>query len=358
MLDIEHIASQVRYNCNISDARYWGFYSPCELLLRLRDLYKIEKGLKPWEEVKHKEIGAWIEKREKLWRELEDHQFRDIEIKGKKYKPFNTKDINAVLLKEGFFYGAGYGNLLKPTFFLAEFSEKTRISRYNIYISGREIVRDLSTSPSMLQGNTIIVRYDAMKFFLWGKFEEMRSRRYSSALSNAFSEYGIPCDRAAELSPKELERYFTEITREELMTYIHHELGEASQRRVFGSWWKGLLLKLPYSRAELLVRGLKDILSDTCDRGTLAYIIKNKKAGSLSFYVALLKGVRRIIFPDILKAYDEFIKRRDWFVIEEARIEGYRRVRGYVKILKEIVDRGEISPKVIEDELMSRIEIS
>ncbi len=65
-LDINSIASQVKHNCNISDAKYWGFYSPCGLLLRLRDLYKIEKGLKPWGKVEPDEIGDWIGKREKL----------------------------------------------------------------------------------------------------------------------------------------------------------------------------------------------------------------------------------------------------------------------------------------------------
>jgi hypothetical protein len=46
MLDIETLASQVKFNCNISDAKYWGYYSPCGLLLRLRDLYTTEKEIK------------------------------------------------------------------------------------------------------------------------------------------------------------------------------------------------------------------------------------------------------------------------------------------------------------------------
>jgi hypothetical protein len=66
MLNIASITSQVKHNCNISDAKHWGNYSPCGLLLRMRDLYKIENGLKPWEEISHKTIGAWIDERERL----------------------------------------------------------------------------------------------------------------------------------------------------------------------------------------------------------------------------------------------------------------------------------------------------
>jgi len=48
MTDIQSLACQIKHNCNISDARYWGMYSLCGLLLRLRELYKVEKGIRPW----------------------------------------------------------------------------------------------------------------------------------------------------------------------------------------------------------------------------------------------------------------------------------------------------------------------
>lgn len=355
MLDVHSIASQVKHNCNISDAIYWGLYSPCSLLLRLRDLYKIEKGIKPWEKVKHDEIANWIGQREKLWKRLSTLSFQKIKINNRKYSPFDIKGINTVLLNKGFLYGAGYGVHLKPAFLLAEITRKHKIGRYSIYFSGREIARDLSTAPAMLQGNTIIARHETMKLFLWGKLEEMKSRRHSNALSHAFSEYGISKNVDNELDPERFESHLTDITQEELSTYVYHELGEASQRRLLGRWWKDLILKLPYSRAELFIRGLKDILSDTCIAGMLAHIIKNKKTGSLGFYVALLGGFRKIIFPNIVEAHNKFINTRNWALIETARIEGYKKTRDYVKILKGIIDKGKISPEVIENELMSKI---
>jgi hypothetical protein len=350
MLNFDLISSQVKHNCNISDARYWGCYSPCGLLLRLRDLYKIEHGLNPWERVSHKRIGKWIEERERLWQELESLEFQNIKIQDKQYHPFDVKKINSILEQHGYVYGAGYGNLLKPVFILAKLDEKLQIGKYNIYILGREIARDLSTSPAMLQGNTILARRETMSLFFWSRFEEMKMKKCSGAIYHAFLEYGIDKNNINNI--ERLKKRIARIVREELSTYIYHEIGEASKRRVLGKWWKELLLSIPYSRAELFLRGLKDILADTCSSGMLSYIIKNKKAGSLSFYVAFLSGFRKIIFPDIVEAYVEFRKTQNWEIIEKARIEGNRKAGNYVKRLKELFDKGRISAEIIEQELM------
>lgn len=355
MLNISHIASQVKRNCDISDARYWGFYSPCGLLLRLRDLYKIENGLSPWEGVRHETIGTWIDRREKLWHEIENHDFQDIKIMDKKYRPFDVRGINSVLVRHGYLYGAGYGNLLKPMFLLAKLDTQSRLGRYDIYVSGREIARCLSTAPAMIQGNKIIARFETMSLFLWHKFEEMKTKKCNSALYHAYSAYGISRSIGHDDSPKKLEKIIGEITREELSTYVHHELGEASQRSVLGQWWKEMLFKLPYSRAEMFLRGLKDILADTCSAGMLNYIIKNEKKGSLGFYVSLLTGFRKIIFPDIISAYGDYIKRGNWNVIEEARVKGYKKAGDYVRRLKEMSDEGRISPEIIEEEIMPKV---
>jgi hypothetical protein len=352
MIDINSIASQVKLNCNISDARHWGSYLPCGLLLRLRDLYRIENRLKPWEPVAHGRIADWIGERERLWEECQTRDFRDIEINGKPYKPFDVKDINSLLSGHGFLYGAGYGEGLKPVFFLAEISSRSSSGKYRVLVAGREIARDLSTSPAMLQGNTIIARQETANLSLWGKFEEMRARKCGGVLFRAFSEYGVTEKMCAQRSNEAFTEIIDNITREEIGVYIHHELGEASQRRIFGRWWKDLLLKLPYSRAELFLRGLKDVLADTCRSGMLSYIIRERKTGSLHFYAALLGGFRRVLSPDMIKAYGQFTETGDWDVIEKARVKGHREAKGYVKRLKEMYDKGEISSQAIEREII------
>ena len=58
---------QVLQNCDISDAYHSGLYSICGLALRLRDLYKWEQGLDPWDERDSSEILDWIESKENKW---------------------------------------------------------------------------------------------------------------------------------------------------------------------------------------------------------------------------------------------------------------------------------------------------
>jgi hypothetical protein len=352
MLDIHSIVSQVKHNCNISDAKYWGFYSLCGLLLRFRDLYKTEHNLKPWDEVTHDRIVKWIDRREKLWEKLSSLDFQTIQINNSGYNPFDVKGINARLLKKGFLYGAGYGNHLKPTFIFAKIAKKHKTGRYNIFFTGKEFARDLSTSPAMLQGNTIIARQETMKLFLMNKFVEMQSYKHDTALSCAFSEYGISKNITVKFPARDFKRRFSSTARKELSTYIYHEIGEASQRKIMGKWWKELIFKKPYNRTELLLRGLKDILADTCKQGMLAHIIEQKKAGSLCFYIAFLGGFRKIMFHNIVTAYDEFLKSRNWDLIERARRDGYKKAKESIKILKEITFIKKCSHDEIERKLL------
>ena len=80
---LNEVLPQVRHNCLVSDAVYWGYYSTCGLLLRLREQYRFEAGLSPDDPVDNKAIGAWIEKRETRWQELDSAEPQEITIKGK-----------------------------------------------------------------------------------------------------------------------------------------------------------------------------------------------------------------------------------------------------------------------------------
>lgn len=103
MVDIGTLTFQVKRNCNISDAKYWGTYSICGFLLRLRELYRIEKCIRPWDKIQQEEMGEWISERESLWKELEDQDFADITVNGNAYGPFEVEKLNAELEKKGLF---------------------------------------------------------------------------------------------------------------------------------------------------------------------------------------------------------------------------------------------------------------
>jgi hypothetical protein len=352
MIDVESLALQVKHNCNISDAKFWGYYSQCGLLLRMRDLYRIEHTMRPWDPVEHELIKQWIDDREQLWHEIEDLDFQDITINGQTHTPFDIENINAVLSRHGYMYSAGYGNRLKPVFMFAELSGTRVLDDFDICVSGREIARDLSIAPAMTRGKTIFARQETMGLFFWDKFEEIKAMKGRNALHRAFREYGITKDAEQTIPSESLKDRFTVMINEEISTYIHHELGEASQSKEFGTWWKKLLLKIPHSRAEFFVRSLKDVLADTCPSGMLSHIIKNKKAGSLGFYISLLGGFRKMVFPGMAPAYEKFSKTGKWGLIEQARTEGYEQACNYSATLKALFYKGNISAEIIEQELI------
>lgn len=326
MIDIETIARQVKRNCNISDAQYWGSYSLCGLLLRLRELYRTEMGIRQWGNVQQRDIGDWITERESLWKELEDKDFEKISINGKLYNPFKVGQINAELEREGLIYGAGLGIHMKPSFFLADMVSKDKTDGFIVYTAGTEYARDLSDHPAMLQDKIIFARLEPTKQLIWGKLDEMRCRNLKGALAFSFSKYGITKE---EEPSEDIDMRISLIARSELETYIYHELGEAFEGEKIGDDWKNLLTHIQHTKAEIFARSVKDILSDTTEHGMLNFIISNKKEGSLGFYIVFLGGARKIIFPEILDAFQLFVDSGDWEFIDNARKAGYRKAEAY-----------------------------
>jgi hypothetical protein len=353
MIDVQLIASQIKYNCNISDARHWGSYSLCGLLLRLRELYRAEMRVNLWEKIHQKEIGEWIAKRENLWKELEDANFSDISVNGNVYGPFDVEKINIHLVEEGLVYGAGFGLHMKPSFFLADIISKQNVDGYAVYLAGNEYARDLSDYPAMLQNRSIFARVTPTRLLLWSRFEEMRYRKSKSALAYAFSMFGIsPEDEPSE----DIDRKISRIARSEAETYIHHELGEAFEGERIGEEWKAFLSHLDSGKAELFARAVKDVLSDTSEKGMLRFIIDEQKASSLAFYIVFLGGLRKVIFPEILSAFEKFTTSEDWRVIDEARRNGYSKAAGYADRLINLYRKGMDTPsltEVIDKEILS-----
>jgi hypothetical protein len=348
MVDIGSLARQVKRNCNISDARYWGNYSLCGLLLRLRDLYRSESRVNPWEKISHRDVGEWISARETLWGELKDSGFGDITLNSHIYDAFEVERINAVLIKEGLVYGAGLGLYGKPSFFLADLVSKEQANGCGVFTAGGEYVRDLADYPAMVQEKTIFVRTDMAKQLLWGRYEEARSNCAKSALTYAFSCYGIS---AGEEPSENLYARISQVALCEAETYLYHELGEVFEGERIGGEWKALLVSLPHGRAEVFARSVKDILSDTSENGMLMHIIQNRKAGSLGFYLVFLTGLRKIIFPQISEAFQAFQETGDWGKIDEARKAGYENAAGYLENILSLHKRG-----VINSTLSERIE--
>jgi len=334
MLDINDIARQVLQNCTISDANNAGMYSICGLALRLRDLYKWEHGLPPWEERDSTEVLEWIESKENQWEKCIDGEFANIAINGKSYDPFDTAGINAVLEPQNFFYGAGYGRSLKPTFFLAAVKEKSKINGTTVYRLSRELARDLLTIPALSQEDQVILRQDSAKFYLWDNiFYIKKSSR--PALSFALQSCGIK-----DHQPRALRHRLADILAAQQETYIYHEIGELRDTVFNRELWREIIAAFPFSPVEFLARAVKDLLADTNEHGTLQQIVRQRNTAALAFYVAFLDGLPKEFFPHLPASFQQFVRKQDWRIIEQAVSDGFRTAAQNAALIMDIYQDG------------------
>ena len=162
----------IQRNCDISDARDNGIYSLCILVLKLRNLYKWEKQIEPWDEPESAVVLKWIEDREAFWEKIGSEAYQPYPVNGMAIDPFDTDQVNAMLGATNLFYGAGYGRSLKSLFFLAEISNRRNVSGVPVIILGRETARELASPFAMAQDGMVIIRQEQMRFFFRDRLQE------------------------------------------------------------------------------------------------------------------------------------------------------------------------------------------
>lgn len=352
MLELDAITNQIRRNCSISDSRHAGLYSVCGLALRLRDLYKWEKGLEPWVEDDSYKILEWIGEKEEEWEKLTEDDFDEIEILGTRYDPFDVKAINATLEPHGLFYGGGYVQGMKPSFFLAVLEDKRQTDgRYPVYTLGRELARDLLTVPALSQDNCILIRAESARLFLWNKILFV-SKSAREAMRVALESYGLKVNDQEALRDN-----LARISAAETQTYIYHELGEIRDTAFDRDIWRDIITTFPHTPIELLARTVKDLLADSNEFGTLRYITRKRKTGSMGFYVAFLDGLRKLMLPELIEAFGVFVQAGNWDVLEQATIRGYDTAKRHAEVMSSIYERGKQKDdmKWVEDEIGKRL---
>jgi len=325
---MDAVLEDIKFNCDVSDARYWGYFSICGLLMRYRDLFRSEMGLEPWSPIARKEIAAWIGRKESRWTGLEDRDLRNLTIKGTAYSPFDIDMINRALHTDGYVYGAGYGMYLKPTFFLGRALSVAAIEGHTVHTAGQELVRDLFTAPAMLRERSIFLRLEPLKALLWDKFTELRPDR-GPALTDAFRAYGITTGQPVS---DEFARRFEQMVLNYSGVLLRHELAE-SQEAV--PQWKELLTQAGDRNTEHFLRAVKDLVADTSDTGPFRSIVEKQDRRALGLSVGLMDGYRRLLFPEIREAYGRFLRDGAWEAIEDARRSGYSR---FLSLRKEIIE--------------------
>ncbi|MDP2104364.1 MAG: hypothetical protein Q8J76_00105, partial [Desulfobulbaceae bacterium] len=185
-----HLTRAIQYNCEISDARFGAGYSLCTLILKLRNCYKWEQGLEPWEEPESAVVLDWIEAKEEQWQVIGGQEYLGLPGNGASIDPYDLIAVNSLLKGHNLYYGAGYGRSLKAIFFLAEVRERLEVSGSPVLILGRELARELSAPFALLQDDLIIIRQQPLRFFFWDQIQELRAVT-RLPLRHALQFYGV-----------------------------------------------------------------------------------------------------------------------------------------------------------------------
>ncbi|MCB2226405.1 MAG: hypothetical protein KQH53_06975 [Desulfarculaceae bacterium] len=329
---LEELLPQVRANCAVADAAVAGRFSLCGLLLRLRNLYKWERAIPPWQEQDTPQVLDWVSQREELWESVLEAEPGELSLGGERFDPFDTEGINALLEPEGLLYGAGRIGGQAPLFFLGRISATERLNGVKVHRLGDEFTQDILFLPGLRQGGDIYLRSAPFPYLVWDLLADPRPsmaafKRY------ALEAYGRDLkELLARPSWDQLEPVLTG----EMHTVLWHELGEAGDAAPAAELLAKAAGEHPGSDVEHFVRGIKDLMADTGPGGRLASIIAAQARGALALYPVWLAGFLRLLFPEIIPAVRSFMDSGDWGIIEQTREQGWQKAADAAAELEEI----------------------
>ena len=314
MRNLPQLASVVQRNCDISDARHAGDYGMCTFLLKMREYYRWENELPFARSLPRDELGEWLKTREQAWGGMEADAFAPLPLERGALDPFDAAAANRELLPQGCVYGAGYGRMGKPVFFLGELLRVEERAGLTIRVSSCEYARELAAPPAMLQGGTIFVRLESVRRYLWEKIEEWQWRRQGGAMARVLASYDFLADPESALA---------RMAGNEMETMILHEIGEARAGELLGEAWDEMIVSVAGTPAEIEARSVRDLLADCLS--TLPALIERANLPALHFHFATFDAPRRQLFPQALEAYEEFLRSGSLRRLEQVAREGAER---------------------------------
>nr|AFI78662.1 hypothetical protein ws034A6_0031 [uncultured bacterium ws034A6] len=290
----------IRTNCHISDARHATDYTLCVYLLKMREYFRWENNIPFHATLPREQLTAWLTQREEHWDDLENSQFESIPVQGSLHDPFDSPAINKELNELGYIYSSGYGRNMKPVFFLGELEQRRQHDGYTLLVSGKEFARDLSAPPAMSLDNTIFVRRESLRRMCWEKIEEWRWNEPENAMQKAMMYYDFDSKPDASLDA---------MTDMALQSVLFHEIGEVQAGKRLGNGWKTMLSSMQHSKAEIMLRAVRDNLADALS--TLPGLLREADEASIHFYMANMSNMRKKLFPAAVSAYENWSARGD-----------------------------------------------
>jgi hypothetical protein len=312
--NLPQLASVVQRNCDISDARHAGDYGLCTFLLKMREYYRWENELPFARSLPKDELGEWLKTREQAWDGMEADAFAPLPLACGALDPFDAAAANRELLPQGCVYGAGYGRMGKPVFFLGELLRVEERAGLTIRVSTCEYARELAAPPAMLQGRTIFVRLESVRRYLWEKIEEWQWRKQGGAMARVLASYDFLADPESALA---------RMADNEMESMILHEIGEAAAGELLGEAWGEMIVSVAGTPAEIEARAVRDLLADCLS--TLPALLERGNAPALHFHFATFDALRRQLFPQALEAYEEFLRSGSLRRLEQVAREGAER---------------------------------
>jgi len=303
-MDIQQLINDIQLNCHISDARHAGNYTLCIYLLKMREFYRWEQQQAFGEKLSADDIGNWLTEREELWQQVENDNYHRLLIDNIEHDPFDSLSINRKLIDQNLVYSGGYGVKDKPHFFLAELENNKKYNGYNIYISGKEYARDLTSPPAMSHNKTIFVRRESFKRLIWERTDEWRWNKPENAMAKAIHCYNFDND---------LEGALSSMTDNELDAAVLHEIGEIQAGEKLEGWHQ-MMSDITFTQAEIMARAVRDHYADTLH--TLPTLINSNNQASIHFYFANLTNMRKHIFPSLMTAYEKWSENKNINTIE------------------------------------------
>ena len=239
------------------------------------------------------------------------------------------------MLPQGLLYGAGMVGANRPVFFLAELHAQEQREGLQLLIAGREFARGLIAPPGTLGrcGQTqeaIVIRRESLARWCWERFEAFTLRRTPGSAFHAVVEaYGLDQDFESAL-PRWLE--------EQTETVLLHELGEHRAGQWLGANWSALRMSLPTRRAELYARAVRDHLADL--DVTLPTLLERNANASIHFWFASYDGVRELLFPSLMAAYQAWRGGDNGLALRRAIVRGSAHFRRLAQRVIEVHTRG------------------
>ncbi len=293
-MGIKTLANAVQFNCDLSDRESATDYSICIYLIRMREYYRWSNGIAMNESLDQSALMDWVSDTEARWEAIRDDDFQALEYQGVRYQPFESKALNRVLQPQGYTYAAGYGRFGKPVFMLAELESLEQGEQYSLTIAGRELARELSAPPAVMQPGEILIRTESVTRLIWDMLEEWQWNKPDNAMAQVVKYYDFEGD-----AMQALERASTD----QAEVLILHEIGEMIAEELLAPCWNEMLSDEDRHR-QLFARAVRDSLADCLS--TLPGLLAEDNTPGIHFYFASLTPMRKSMFPSLAKAYRQW----------------------------------------------------